>query len=74
MTVTVSPRCHRRHQRHSSFAKYSRSVKTIGSNQLNAFIVAQAARLGTTSAIIFAKLTKNTAHRIRTAAALGNLS
>lgn len=74
MTVVVSPRCHRKHQRHATFARASRSVKTIGQNQFLAFVAAQATRLGTTQAIIFAKLVKNTSRRIANAATLGSLS
>lgn len=65
----VSPRCYAKHQRYRPFARVRQ-----GANQFSAFLNAQATRLSTTSAAIFADLRKNTAQRVRTAANTGSLS
>lgn len=72
MATTVYPRSYRRHQRRSSFARLTRG--RIGQNQFTAFLTAQATRLGSTSSVIFTKLVKNPAHRVKAAAGIGNLS
>lgn len=64
-----SPRCYSRHQRRRPFVR----VRS-GANQFSAFLAAQATRLSSTSAAVFAKLPKNTAARIRAAGSLGSLA
>lgn len=64
-----SPRCYSRHQRKRQFAR----VKS-GADQFSAFLSAQATRLSSTSAAVFAKLPKNTAARIKLAGSLGSLA
>jgi hypothetical protein len=64
-----SPRAYSRHQRTRKFAR----VKS-GADQFSAFLAAQATRLSSTSAAVFAKLPKNTAARIKLAGSLGSLS
>lgn len=59
-----SPRLLRRHQRHGKFARlrYGRQEKS--------FLAGQATRLSSTSAVVFGKLTKYTAGRVKAAANL----
>lgn len=64
-----SPRCYTKHQRHRQFARVRG-----GADQFSAFLVAQAARLSTTSSAIFTDLVKNTAARIKAASTTGSLS
>lgn len=66
--TTVAPRAYGRHTRHRKFAR----VKT-GANQFAAFLAAQATRLTSTSAVVFAKLTKYGAARVKAAANLAAL-
>ena len=63
----ASPREHNNHQRRSSLARRRHD------DQLAAFLAAQATRLSTTSAIVFAKLTKYGSTRVRAAANLAAL-
>ncbi len=67
-STTTSPRAYDRHQRHRKFARV-----LGGANQFSAFLAAQATRLSSTSAVIFAKLTKYTADRIRQATSLSQI-
>ena len=64
----VTPREYNQHQRHSRFARlrYSKQAK--------AFEAAEATRLSSTNANIFAKLVKNTAARVKAALTYGSLS
>jgi len=62
-----SPQCHENHKRHDKFARARHT------DQLAAFLAAQATRLGTTSAIVFAKLEKYGANRVKGAANLAAL-
>lgn len=55
----ASPQCHRNHERHDRFAR------TRHSHQFAAFLAAQATRLGSTSAVIFAKVEKYGATRVK---------
>lgn len=65
----ASPREYNNHQRHSSKARRRHD------DQLAAFLAAQATRLagGATAAIVFAKLTKYGAARVKAAANLAAL-
>jgi hypothetical protein len=56
-----SPRCHRNHERHDHFARVRHSP------QFKAFLAAQATRLSSTSAVVFARVEKYGADRVRTA-------
>lgn len=67
-SLTVAPRAYSRYQEHRKFAR----VKG-GADQFSAFLSQQATRLGSTPALIFAKLTKNTAARIKAAATFASL-
>jgi hypothetical protein len=58
------PRLNIRHQRHAHAAKHPRS------KQMNEFLRLQAARLSSTSAVVFGKLRKYSARRIGAAANL----
>jgi len=60
----ASPREYNLHQRYSSFAKRRYD------NQLAAYLAAQATRLSSTSAVIFAKVTKYGAQTVSAAASL----
>lgn len=64
-----SPRAYSSHQRHRKFAR----VKN-GANQFSAFLAAQATRLSSTSTLVFGKLVKNSAARIKAASTFGSLS
>lgn len=64
-----SPRCYSRHQRTRKFARVR-----LGADQFSAFLAKQATRLSSTSAVIFAKLPKNTANRVTRAGSLGSLA
>lgn len=68
-----SPRAYSRHQRHRKLSSL-RTVPTIHSDQFSAFLAAQATRLASTSTLIFGKLVKNTAARIKAATTFGSLS
>jgi hypothetical protein len=74
--VTASPRCNSKHQRHAKFARETKENYTSPKmpDQFSTFLSSQATRLGSTPALIFAKLVKNTAARIRAAATFGSLS
>lgn len=61
------PREYNEHQRHSEFARMRHD------NQRVAFLAQQATRLSTTSAIVFAKVTKYGEDRVRAAANLAAL-
>lgn len=62
-----SPRCHKNHERHDRFARVRHSQQEI------AFLAAQATRLSSTSAVIFAKVVKYGADRVKAAALLTDL-
>lgn len=62
-----SPRCHRNHERHDKFARERHS------KQFLAFLAAQATRLSSTSAVVFAKVEKYGADRVKAAANLAAL-
>jgi hypothetical protein len=62
-----APRLEKRHARYSSTARHSRS------KQENEFLRVQAARLSSTSAILFGKLRKYTADQIMAASSMSNL-
>jgi hypothetical protein len=59
-----SPQCHRNHERHDHFARVRHS------QQFEAFLAAQATRLSSTSDVIFAKVEKYGADRVKAAANL----
>jgi hypothetical protein len=63
----ASPQCHRNHERHDHFARVKHS------QQFLAYLAAQATRLSTTSAIVFAKVEKYGANRVTHAANLAAL-
>lgn len=63
-----SPRSYSRHQRKRKLAR----VKS-GADQFSAFLSAQATRLSSTTTIIFGKLVKYTAAKIKSAANIGQL-
>jgi hypothetical protein len=66
-----SPRCYSKHQRHRLFAR----VRT-GADQLSAFLAATAARLGggaVTTAVVFAKVAKYGAARVKAATNISQL-
>lgn len=63
-TTRPTPRLYKRHQRHDVASRESHS------HQEQEFLRVQAARLSTTTAIVFAKLTKYSAERIVSAANL----
>jgi hypothetical protein len=67
-SLTVAPRAYSRYQEHRKFARIR-----IGANQFSAFLSQQATRLSSTPALIFAKLAKNSADRIRKAATFASL-
>lgn len=67
LNTRPSPRLDKRHQR------YSRTERHARSQQQNEFLRVQAARLSTTTAVVFAKLNKYTAERITKAANLAAL-
>lgn len=54
----ASPQCHRNHERHDHFARVRHS------QQFEAYLARQATRLGTTSAIVFAKVEKYGSTRV----------
>lgn len=62
-----SPREYTRHRRHDTYARDRHS------QQENAFLAAQAARLSSTAAVIFAKLTKYGSARVKAATNLSQL-
>jgi hypothetical protein len=62
------PRSYSQHQRHRRFARLK-----VGANQFSQFITAQATRLSSTPTLVFGKLTKNTAARIKAAATFASL-
>jgi len=62
----ASPREYNSHQRYSKIARRARHPGT----QLAAFLAAQATRLTSTSAVVFAKVTKYGAARVKAAANL----
>jgi len=64
-----TPREYNLHQRHSNLARlrYSNVAKH---GQLGAFLAAQATRLSSTAAVVFAKVTKYGAARVKAAANL----
>jgi hypothetical protein len=53
-----SPQSHRNHERHDHFSRVRHS------QQFTAYLAAQATRLGTTSAVVFAKVEKYGATRV----------
>ena len=61
----ASPREYNSHQRHSNVSRRAHK-----GSQLAAFLAAQATRLSSTSAVIFAKVTKYGAARVKAAANL----
>lgn len=63
----ASPENYDQHLRHSNYARMRHS------QQLIAFLAAQATRLSTTSATIFAKLAKHTAARIKQVTSLSQI-
>lgn len=63
-TTRPSPRLYKRHQRHDTASRESHS------QQEQEFLRVQAARLSTTAAIVFAKLTSYSAEQIAGAANL----
>lgn len=63
-TPAPSPRLDKRHKRYASDARHGRS------QQENEFLRVQAARLSTTTAILFGKLSKYSADQIANAASL----
>lgn len=63
----AQPREHDQHLRHANFSRVRHS------KQLLAFLSTQATRLSSTSSVIFAKLKKYTADKIRSAANIGQL-
>lgn len=72
-STTTAPRCHSHHQRHRRFARV-RILPSVHSDQFEQFLTVQATRLSSTTALIFAKLTKNTADRIAAASTFGSLA
>lgn len=66
---SVAPRAYDRHQRHRKFATLARK----GANQFNAFLAAQATRLSSTSSVIFTKLQKYSAAKIKSATNVSQL-
>lgn len=69
----VAPRAYSRHQRHRVLP--TTGNKGAGSRkQFTAFLAKQATRLASTSALIFAKLPKNTADRVKAASTFGSLT
>lgn len=72
-STTTAPRCYSRHQRHRKFARV-RILPTIHADQFEQFLTVQATRLASTTALIFAKLTKNTAARVVAASTFGSLA
>lgn len=67
-STSVAPRAYSRHQRHRRFARLK-----IGADQFSAFLAAQATRLSSTSAVIFTKLQKYTADKIKSATNISQL-
>ncbi len=63
----ASPREYNKHQRHAPFNELRHSQQAL------AFLAAQATRLSSTSAVIYAKLTKYGADRVKAAANLAAL-
>lgn len=63
----ATPREYNKHQRHAKFANDRHS------QQSKAFLAAQAARLSSTAAVIFAKLTKYGSARVKAATNLSQL-
>lgn len=67
--MTDSPRAYSQHQRYRKFSRIKQ-----GARQFSAFLAAEGTKLTQTSAQVFAKLTKNTAQRIKNAATTGDLA
>ena len=65
--TNASPQSHSQHQR------YRKSARVRHSKQFEEYLTVQAARLSTTTAIIFAKLDKYTADQIKAAASLASI-
>jgi len=65
--TTPSPREYNKHQRHAPYARLRHSQQAI------AFLAAQAARLSSTAATIYAKLTKYGADRVKAATNISQL-
>lgn len=64
-----TPREYNAHQRHSKLSRLRYSAK-LNKGQLSAFLVYQATRLSSTAAVVFAKVTKYGAARVKAAANL----
>jgi hypothetical protein len=64
-----APRTYTRHLRHRIFARVARG----GADQFNKFLSTQATRLSSTSTVIFTKLRKYTADKIRSASSLSSI-
>ena len=71
----ASPREYNMHQRHASYAKRRHDGNGINKNpgQLGAFLIAIAAKLSSTSAVIYAKVTKYGAARVKAATNISQL-
>ncbi len=63
----TSPREYNKHQRHAPFKELRHSQQAL------AFLAAQATRLSSTSAVIYAKLTKYGADRVKAATDISQL-
>ncbi len=61
------PRSYVKHMRHAIYARVSEA------KQFNAFLQAEATRLSSTKAVIFAKLFKYSAAQVKAAATLGSI-
>lgn len=68
----VAPREYNSHQRHAKFARF-RYTSRAKYGQLGAFLAAQATRLSSTAAVVYAKVTKYGAARVKAAANLAAL-
>jgi hypothetical protein len=66
-SLKIAPREHAKHKRHSNVARRRHA------HQLGAFLAAQATRLSSTSATVFAKLKKYGSDRVKAAANLAAL-
>jgi hypothetical protein len=66
--TAATPREYNRHQRHSVLSRLRHSNKR--QRQLGAFLAAQATRLSSTAAVVFAKVTKYGAAKVKAAANL----
>lgn len=64
----ATPRTYARHQRYRKFARV-----LAGANQFSALLAAQATRLSSTSAVVFAKITKYGTDKVKAAVNLAAL-